>query len=90
MMANHLEEMGNGGEMMHVPPDEDISEHLPSVTGSQSSPQEHSTNRNTHNRDGESGGRGFLGAGVDFRLVLRMSGLVGGYSESAAREYVAG
>ena len=53
VMANHVEEMGNGGEMMHVPPDEDISEHLPSVTGAQSSPQEHSNNRNSLNREGK-------------------------------------
>ncbi len=38
VMANHAgEEMGNGGDqVMHVPPIEDISERLPSVTGTQS------------------------------------------------------
>ena len=33
VMANHVEELGNGGNVMHVPPGEDISERLPSVTG---------------------------------------------------------
>ena len=31
-MANHVEELGSGGEVMHVPPGEDISERLPLVT----------------------------------------------------------
>ena len=34
-VENHVEELGNGGEVMHVPPGEDISERLPSVTGGQ-------------------------------------------------------
>ncbi len=32
VMANHVEEMGNGGEIMQVPPGEDISERLTLVT----------------------------------------------------------
>lgn len=55
VMANHVEEMGSGaeGQVMHVPPIEDISERLPSVTGSQS-PQDQS-NRNDDFREGKKG-----------------------------------
>ena len=33
VMANHVDVLDNGGDVMDVPPGEDISERLPSVTG---------------------------------------------------------